>query len=506
LLDDQDRPLAGVGLSLEARTPSGQRVADRRDMRTTREGEIAIPIPAGIQRIVAKATFEGDAFHREVLAEAAFDLGLVPVDLSFVEPRSSVLDLGVPTHPITIRARSEAGENRIAITLHDDADQVLANAMTDASGLARIELTSAQLGSPGLGKLSARTQGDDARSSATAELAIVRWIATSLTLELKQQGEGGLLAHGTLHAGSLPVARATISIFDADQRHVASLVTDVQGRFAGALSRTELSVAGEQTGEASVSLQARYVNDVPWLGSSESVTREARLQTTLGWRRTWALATPIVIGLLLLALRRRVGAKAAAPLETPRIAGVSPGQALRLRSASLSISIVVVDARTGKPIRDARAILSGPGGSHREAESAASGAIEISARAAGDCLLEVRAEGFRPLACTVRAPHRGEWTRAIVRLESLRDAALSAWQPIAAQLAANVEGASSSTVRETLERAAHHAHVAHDSARVLVDVTEQAAYARATPSIDEVARVEQQAATMARAIEDKRKV
>jgi hypothetical protein len=504
LLDDQERPLAGLVLSLEVRTAEGQRITGRGDMRTSREGEVEIVIPDGLERVVASALFDGDAFHAAARAEAVFELRLAPVELSFVQPASSVIDLGLSAHPISLRARCDAGVSGIEVTLYDESDRLLVSAVTDELGSARAELPALRLGPPGIGKLRAHTLGDSARAPTASEMAIVRWSATSVSLELAPTSDG-LEARGVLQAGALPIERATISIFDAREAHVASFTTDANGHFAGKVTASQLAGASKAN-DGRVSLHARYVSDMPWLGSSESAPREAQAEASVGLRHAWALATPIAIGLALFALRRlRRGAPPRAPVESATGPGISPGKPARIRSGAMTISLLVRDARTGKPIHRASATLGNAAGERDEAAAGLMGLIELAVRSPGEHALHVQAQGFRALECSVRTPHRGEWTRAVVRLESLRDAALAAWTPVAAQLAASSEGAHASTVRETLERAAQHAHVARPSALVLVDATEQAAYMRSAPSTEEVAHLEQQAANLARVIEDKRR-
>jgi hypothetical protein len=130
--------------------------------------------------------------------------------------------------------------------------------------------------------------------------------------------------------------------------------------------------------------------------------------------------------------------------------------------------------------------------------SDARGTIHSEELASGSYQLSFEAPGYRALRATLEVPHRGEWSGAHVRLESLRDVAVRAWSPLAQQLAGKPEQANALTVREAILRAAHGSTAPPGFASEALQRTERAAYAQPSPSDEDVDRVERDADALLR--------
>ena len=185
-------------------------------------------------------------------------------------------------------------------------------------------------------------------------------------------------------------------------------------------------------------------------------------------------------------------------------AGVALAQTRPRAARPAGIACTVLDARTGRAVPAATLVLEHASGTST-VHSDARGALRVEQLAAGSYQLLFSAAGYRALQTSLEAPHRGEWIGAHVRLESLRDVAIRAWSPLAAQLTGKAEHSVAITVREAIHRAAPEQAVAQQSfASAALVRAERAAYEQAAPSDDDVRRVEQDASELLRVNQGRR--
>ncbi len=485
LRDDLGEQLADREVTLHAQSTDGVR-GERRTVRTDETGQLRaeFALPVGAYRL--GATFAGDADHERVEVERALDLDRADVRLRVNVPAHGRLRLDVPEHVIDILAESAAGGAGLRVELADELGRTLGTGTTDPEGRLRFVVRSDQLGPPAAGRLVARGAADALRADAQTEVPVVRVSPTRLILALAhsrvQVGEQ-LRAHGRLtdHAGR-PLPREAVGLFDRSE-HLATVLTDESGAF---------DVRVEATHEGVRELVARYDSDAPWRESSASTVVRVEVASTSGRPLGWLFGTMGLTALALLWLGSR-GRKrpALAPPQgpTPRSAGVVAGQR-RGRADRADLGGTVLDVRDDEPVAGARVSISrgGAADSFRATESAQAGSFALEDLPPGAYELRIEAAGYSHCAHSLVIPHRGEWSAIRVRLDSLRDRALDAVVPVAAEYLPQ-RALETATPREVLERARAHGAVPTG----LPDLTaraERAAYAAAPPTATDVEATE----------------
>lgn len=495
LLDDQGAPVAGVPIAIRIADASGQPLAERPRVLTGSDGAFEIALPAVDERISVEARFAGDDFRSATSAVELLDTRLALVELRFSEPAGGIIDLQQEIVNARVRARSEAGAEGVRVELRDDSGASLGTALTDSEGVVQLAIETKAWREPGPGKLIATTLPDATRAAASAELSIVRWLPSRASLTLKQTSRQAVLASGEVRAKERGIAGAMVGLFTTRGDHVATLRADSEGRFNGSFDPKTL---GERNARI-VELEARFESDAPWIGSSRSERVRLELGTPSGYRVSWLALTPAAIALLLWWLSRR---RSALELEPPAKERAEAGVALahaRPRAVRVHhLACLVLDARTGRPVPAATLTIELPGAGSERIHGDTRGAIRSDELAPGSYRLLFEAPGYRALRVEVDAPHRGEWTGAHIRLESLRDVAVRAWSPLALQLASKPDQAQAITVREAILKSAQRSTAQPSFASEALERTERAAYQRAAPTDDDVQRVEHDVSTLLR--------
>jgi hypothetical protein len=496
LLDDQGEAVAGAPLSIRIADGLGQQLAARPRAITGNDGAFEVVLPTVDERISVDARFGGDDYRSPVSAVELLDTRLARVELRFSAPASGVIDLLESAATVRVRARSPAGAEGLRIELADQVGSALGTATTDEEGVAEITFETRALGDAGPSKLIAHTHADGARAASSAELAIVRFLPSETSLTLTQAERTGIRARGAVRAKGRGVAGALIGLFTPRGDHVATLRADETGQYDDTFEPKQLGDRGARALE----LEARFESDAPWIGSSRSALARIELATPSS-RYSWAglALTPFLIALLMWWMsRRRWTVEPEPPAKERAEAGVALAQPKPRMVRLHHLACVVLDARSGRPVPGATLELAQGSEPSKHVRSDARGAIRIEQLTAGTYQLLFEAPGYRALRISVDAPHRGEWSGAHVRLESLRDAAVRAWSPLAQRLAAKPDQANAITVRETILRAAQSSTAQPSFAQEALQRAERAAYERRGPTDEEVQHVEHDASALLR--------
>lgn len=496
LLDDQGEAIAGAPLSIRIADGLGQQLAARPRAVTGNDGAFEIVLPTVDERISVDARFGGDDYHSATNAVELLDTRLALVELLFSAPASGVIDLRENAATVRVRARSTAGAEGLRIELADQVGVSLGAAVTDAEGVAEITFETSALGEPGPSKLIAHTHADGARAPSSAELAIVRFVPSETSLALTQASRTGIRARGTVRAKDRGVAGAMIGLFTPRGDHVATLGADKAGQYDGTFEPKQLGDRGARA----IELEARFESDAPWIGSSRSALARIELATP-SMRYSWVglALTPFLIALLMWWMsRRRWTVEPEPPAKERAEAGVALAQPKPRTVRLHHLACVVLDARSGRPVPGATVELAHGSTPSELVRSDARGAIRTEELAPGTYELLFEAPGYRALRITVDAPHRGEWSGAHVRLDSLRDVAVRAWSPLAQRLAAKPDQANAITVRETILRSAQSGTAPPGFAHEALQRAERAAYESRGPTDDEVQQVEHDASALLR--------
>ncbi|MFI5309336.1 MAG: carboxypeptidase-like regulatory domain-containing protein, partial [Polyangiales bacterium] len=241
-------------------------------------------------------------------------------------------------------------------------------------------------------------------------------------------------------------------------------------------------------------LQARFDSDAFWLESSKSAVLALELAPETAPSSVWLLGPLVLSGLALFVLRRRMPKteRVTPAVATERGAGIHPSATrTRLRSEQRDIAGVVLDASTGHPLAGATVSLTS-GAALSELATDEQGCFASAELQPGAYRLTVRAPAHREAQGAPSIPHRGQWSAVEIRLESLRDAAVKAYQPVALRALPSPSLWPIWTARETMAHA-QRAGRATESFVQLSERVERAAYAEHPPTQDEVANIERAA-------------
>lgn len=495
LRDDLGEPLPDRAVQVQVGDASGQsRGRERATTDAAGSVRVSFPLETGSYRV--SAIWTGDDGHDAVQVQQPIDLDRTYVRLSVVIGDGGRLDLDVPTHAVEVTATSAEGGSGLVVEVRDEHEHELARATTDAHGAARLSLASDALGPPAAGRLIVRTLGDARRARAQTEVPIVRFRATQLALDaapLRVARGDSVEVNGQLFDSRGPIARRAVGLF-ADDAHLATVLTDDEGRFARTL---EIDPEDE-----SVELVARFASDAPWRTSSTSdaiaIAIEGAGSTPWPWLLGPMIACAIALGLL---SRRPRAVRSPGRDVEPKVAapGIAIARATSLGAQQRDVAGTVLDADEGGPIRGALVRLRDAGGASMDVATDEEGRFAI-ARLEGEAwTLEIAADGYERSEGSVRVPHRGQWSAITVRLRSLRQLALLRYRPVAEALAPQRKWWAFWTPRELLDRARGDARSEVES---LTAAVERAAYASPHPREDEVDDIGERAARVARALDE----
>ncbi|MEY4578677.1 MAG: hypothetical protein RL701_3380, partial [Pseudomonadota bacterium] len=298
----------------------GQRGPMRgRVARTDDAGRFAMPVACNAVSVCrATVEFDGDAYHERAAMSQLLESQRAELSLEFVEPQSLALSLDAPYTNVVVRAASAASGARVHVVLENELARVIATGTTDADSSLRMQVDSAQLGEPGLGELVLRGAGDATRTAARSSKPVLRTRATRTDLTARfDVPHQRLHVAVQLHTQLGVVAQRAVGVF-VGERHLATLITDAQGKAEQTLLARDAELAsGPHT------LLARFESDLPGLLSSHSqrvaITVEAPPRPNTAWLIAPALAS---LAFTLWSARRRQRRNiAAAPVavRTPEV-------------------------------------------------------------------------------------------------------------------------------------------------------------------------------------------
>jgi hypothetical protein len=490
LLDDLGSPLAGRTLQVEVTDKRTGHAVRQMAVRSADDGSFgaAAGQQAGAYRV--RVRFVGDSHHAESEAERTVDLARAEVRLAFIHPRAMRLDLDDERQRIALRASSRAGGSGLSIEVRNERGAVVTRGTTDVDGMLRAVVPAAALGEPGHGKLVAHSQPDAQRGGALAEIAVLRWRATSLALRAQvDDRRQQVTLEGSLRDRRSGLGGEAIGIFDGST-HVATVLTDRAGRFRhGGLPPAE----GKGV-ERTLRLQARFDSDASWLGSSRSEIVELALVPVPPVSPLWLLLPLCSSAALVWLLLRRPAAERAARKAPPAVGiGIHPGRSrARGRAEQRRIAGTVRDALTERPVRGAALSLRASDASALALYTGDDGSFRSAELGDGEWTLSISAAGYATLSGTLAIPHRGEWADVDVQLQSLRSAAVAAYRPAAMRVLPSAELWRRWTPRETLQHAQQKGRATEPFVQLTQQV-EHAAYSGTPPTTDDVAAVERTA-------------
>jgi len=460
---------------------------DQRRLRTSSSGQFRIALPGNAEAWDVRAAFTGDRQHAGVRAERRVDVAIADVALH-LGLASARLDLDETAHPVIIRASSAAGVDGLRITVEDELGRPLTSGEMSREGVLHLQVLSADLGAAGPGRIRAASQPDSRRSPSRTEISIVRFRQPQLTLEPTEERyltSDAIDVRGRLSdsAGGLG-DRAVALLVDGDLSR--TVLTDADGDFVA-----ELRI--DQPGD--LRLVARFESDSP--GRPSVGSDWVLLHVVSGPRFGGALILVAILISIIIAivLRRRSGmilqvpANEAAPVPTVR-----KGE-LTARTASLfGVDGSVRNCHTEAPVVGATLTLRRGETTVETASSDAKGAFSFGELDRGPLVLEVNRRGYRSFGVRVTIPHRGEWSRAQVRLESLRQIALAPLRRLARRLLARERTWGIWTNREIASERIE-ALLGVDEAAALVRRVDDAYYGEDEPNEADIREIEGMAET-----------
>jgi hypothetical protein len=490
LLDDLGVPLARRFVVVRLVSEQDTAHVHRQEVRTDAQGgfRATFPLPHGPHGV--QVAFEGDGTHDGARLERPLDAARDDVRLRIHLSEGGRLDLDRPEHEVVVWATSNADTEGLEVVLSDGRGAALGRAATDRAGRAAFLIRTERLGPPGPGRLRAATEGDGARGPAEAEAPIVRERRARIALDpVAVESSGELMVEGHLTDAEGPLPDRAVGLFTQQGRHLATTLTDGQGRFAHRVAPED------RAGEAQV-VHARFDGDGQGRTAVESapLTLPTAEAPNAPW--PWLLAPMLVTALLLVWLRlsrepqQRVPSTAAGAPPPP---GISPGATAARQRDRRDLAGRVIDGGHGRPVASAMATLVPADGSPRGLSVDADGCFRASDLPDGTLRLRVEAPGYAPVEAALQVPHRGEWSRAVVRMESLRTRALAVFRRVAGRLLPGLAQWPTWTNREV--RAQAQARGAGPGFDRLTDQVEHLYYGADPPTGAEVAEVEASAET-----------
>jgi hypothetical protein len=471
LLDDADSPIGAQTVVVLALASGGASLAST-PVATDAAGAFRVTFQAIPDLHTFVAQYAGDGLHDASEQVLPHDATRAPVRIEWILPDGSRLDLDRPRHPVEVRVRSTAGAGQVAVEVRDELDRVLARGRTNADGNLPMVLTRSDLGAPGTGLLSARTEGDAARAEGRADVTVLRSRGSRIEAAARP-AEGALLVEGTLRDSRGGLGRQPVGLF-ASNVHLETRWTDASGRFA-----FQLPSIPERTSAHETELEVRFDSDAPWIGSSKSeILRIAPREAWPG--RGWILTSFALTLLLLAATRRR------APSGPTRTAHRAPGAhasgpARIFGRRSRRVGGMITDASDGRPLADARVAIQGSTPGTRSAVPVDwLGRFSSAPLSGGTWTLLVEADGYESARASIPIPHRGEWREAHVRLQSLRASAEHRYRTAASAVLPEPHLWYYWSERETVAHRRAHGH-ATTELTTLVDLVERARYGPTAP-------------------------
>lgn len=419
LVDDMIRGIADAVVRIDAREADSTGDASASAVTDATGSFTANLAPYGGRSADVRASYEGDAWHDPIEQSVPVE-ARAQVQITWLGAEREPIDLDTPQHRLAVHAASEAGGAGLAIEVRDELGRLLARGQTDAAGDFVATIHARAVGTPGIGRLSARTAADRARAEGRADRTVVRFRSSHLTVAARRLRDALVIDGSLAHAGG-PLGHRAVGLFLGDD-HAASVWTEADGRFA---FRRAPSAEGEDG-----TWEVRFDSDAPWIGSSRSgplrVTREPGVPP----RAMLAVSIALAGVLLVLARARPAPAQAVSP-ERPGVT-VAGGTGWTRRSHR-HVSGSVSDALRDAPVPSARVELRRIGNDAPPVSLALTneGAFSSPPLAGGEWSLQVDAPGYGRVQAVVAVPHAGQWLRTRVRIETLRAGAMRSYRAVA---------------------------------------------------------------------------
>jgi len=328
---------------------------------------------------------------------------------------------------------------------------------------------------------------------------VIRFRPIELTLEtdstsVEQDSEVHL--HGRLFDSTGGLGRRAVGLFAAGH-HWATRLTDETGHYA-----VTLSVPPDLQG--SFTVRARYESEGPGRPDAASAPVELLLEPHTSW--SWlGLALPLLaMALLLVWGTRGRGRRSKRPPASTEDSGtpasrVSAGETRGRRRSFHDLGGLVEDSRDARPLADVRVRVLDGAALRCEVRTDEHGEFQFQSLAEGSLTLQVDADGYELSSAQLVVPHRGEWSRAHVRLRNLRWQVAEAFAPVAAGVLGSPERAATRTHRETA--AASQGPLAPE-VHQLAAAVERLAYGADVPERQRAASLTQRSEDVARSLQE----
>ncbi len=424
LRDELGNVLAGRPLAIEAASVEESDAPFRSQITTDANGRFTLELPDGGHDYRLLATFAGDATHRGVRVERRVERARADVRLELRLPSESTLDLDAPDLYVEALAESDGGGEALSMRLTDETGRVIASGVTSADGHLLLRIPTDSGLEPGPGLLRLESARDERRAEAQTEARIVRRRAVFVALEpVGTHFEAGsqISVRGKVSTRVKPRAQVPVGLF-AGTRHLETVLTDDAGNFQAALWIDAPAGPLSLTARTEADSTGAYPAAVSELVLDISPLSPVPLR--------WVLGVCAAMALLLYVVAR---SKKSASLSevSPDAKTESRGTSIRLaprhgRKDRHRIHGKISEARSDRPVAGAQIQIV-------HEQPAASCALQPDPHGrfaspvlpAGRAQLLVSFPGYVSAQVNFEIPHRGEWTSFEVKLESLRDRALS---------------------------------------------------------------------------------
>lgn len=425
LTDDIGAPLPNESVTVSLRDATGE-CGGKRSCVTDAQGACALTL-SGCAAGSVSSTYEGNS---DIDGESALVSVLERVSAPRVEvslPGGTTVDLDA-LHVSIVLSINGAGSAPTLVTLRDELGQTIATRVVRGGVVPDIDLASAHMGPPGLGAVVGTVTFEDG-TEATGRVMVARQRRATITLSQR-----GTQLTAILSDSQGGIGDAVVSLFEG------SSVIGTKRTTRGGVARFAIEPSA-----ASRRVFASFTpNDGAHSSAHSRVLRVAAVRS-LHLERFAPLASIALLGVLFALVRRRDGTSAPTTVaESPRPT-VELAARRHVVAREMGVRLCVVAAEDGAPVLDARA------STDRGAEvfdHDGTGTYSLMLTTSGTVSVLVEAPSRAPERLRVRAPHRGEWNNAVVRLETTRALARRAIDALARAATEDDSVANVLTIRE----------------------------------------------------------
>ncbi len=489
LRDELGHPLRGRSLGIEAFALEDASEPLRHQLTTDDTGRFTLELADPEHDYRLLATFAGDATHRGVRVERRVERARADVRLELRLPSEGTLDLDAPNLLLEAIAESDAGGDGISMRLSDEGGRAIASGITGPDGRLTLRVVPAAAGAPGPGLLRLESARDERRAEAQTEARVVR--RRAVYIEMRALGDHFEAGNHVRVAGKVstqvgPRMNVPIGLF-AGERHLETVLSNASGEF-----EAELWIDAPK---GPLTIHARSEADA----TGAYPAAETRLTLSIEPPRPvpvlWvAVASALLAGLLaVLSRARREPGELDPGASAPENLGSSVHPARRQgRRDRHRINGRAVQARSDAALAQARVQIV-----HEHPQGSCTLVCDDQGRFSSPILppgrarMLVDAQGHVATQVELEIPHRGEWTSFVVRLESLRDRALTPFRRLTMRVLPSARAWGIWTNREAREWLTQRAPEQQAILGKLTSEVERACYAREVPSEAEVAQIEQ---------------